>query len=157
MFPDGSSPDRRRLAQLLHPVTDEPVTSDNLLDLVDAVGQPRHVGDTTIVWDDGLYRARVSTVHLGVDRNSWIGYPGSEQRPIVWETMIFLSHQPDGKEWVKYQRRYCTEDEATAGHEEAVGLVIGMAKAVGVYTREDRETPLLEKRRAFRETGHPGR
>jgi hypothetical protein len=54
----------------------------------------------------------VSTVFLGLDHNYWGG------PPILFETMIF------GGKHDQYQRRYCTYDEAEAGHKVACGKVL---------------------------------
>jgi hypothetical protein len=66
----------------------------------------RHVG-LTLVGD-----VKVSTVFLGLDHN-W----GKQGPPIVFETMIF------GGKHDQYQERYCTWDEALAGHKQALALV----------------------------------
>lgn len=66
----------------------------------------RHVDQTTI---DNV---NVSTVFLGFDHRF-----GPEGRPILFETMIF-GGKHDQKQW-----RYCTWDEAVAGHAAAVALV----------------------------------
>lgn len=52
----------------------------------------------------------ISTVFLGIDYSFGFG------DPLLFETMIF---GPDGDE---YQERYCTYEEAEAGHKEAVEL-----------------------------------
>jgi hypothetical protein len=52
---------------------------------------------------------RVSTVFLGLNHSFT-----PRAQPILFETMIF-----DGSK-SKYQERYCTWDEAEAGHERAV-------------------------------------
>lgn len=59
--------------------------------------------------------ARISTVFLGLDHNhSW-----PNGTPILFETMIFGGEHDD------FQERYCTWDEAEAGHKIAVDLVEG--------------------------------
>jgi len=55
----------------------------------------------------------VSTVFLGFDRQI---YPGAGP-PILFETMIF------GLNNEEYQERYCTYDEAIAGHQKAIEYV----------------------------------
>lgn len=68
------------------------------------------VNDTTI----GPYW--ISTIFLGIDhRHSW----SKTEEPIVFETMI--KHEKDG--WLNYQERYCTWDEAKAGHGRAIWWV----------------------------------
>jgi hypothetical protein len=66
----------------------------------------RGVGHTEF---DGGY---VSTVFLGLDHRF-----GTAGDPLLFETMIFGGPH-DG-----YQERYCTWDEAEAGHAKAVALV----------------------------------
>ena len=56
-------------------------------------------------------KAEVSTVFLGLDHQHWRGSP-----PLLFETMIF------GGPHDEYQRRYSTNEEAIAGHAEAVAL-----------------------------------
>ena len=55
---------------------------------------------------------RVSTVWLGLDHN-W-----GEGKPLIFETMVF---SPDRLLEV-YAKRYTTEEEAVAGHDEALSL-----------------------------------
>lgn len=52
--------------------------------------------------------ASVSTVFLGLDHSFGFG-----DRPVLFETMIFDTKNGD---FDNYQWRYCTEDEALAGH-----------------------------------------
>jgi hypothetical protein len=49
----------------------------------------------------------VSTVFLGLDHNHGFS---DESRPILWESMVF------GGESSGEQERYCTKEEAIAGH-----------------------------------------
>lgn len=53
----------------------------------------------------------VSTVFLGIDHSF------GRDEPVLFETMIF------GGPHDEYQRRYCTWDEAEAGHRKALALV----------------------------------
>ena len=62
---------------------------------------------------------RVSTVFLGLDHS----FGGSV--PILWETMIF------GGEHDQYQKRYSSKEEALAGHDEAVQLVVAERSEMG--------------------------
>lgn len=64
----------------------------------------KHVGDETI---DGQ---RVSTVFLHMDHNMMF----EDKRPVLFETMIF-GGQYDEEMW-----RYCTWEEAKAGHDKVV-------------------------------------
>lgn len=59
-----------------------------------------------------LGKIRVSTVFLGRDHRFG---PGA---PVLFETMIF-----DTGKWHDYQDRYCTYEQALAGHRRAVYLV----------------------------------
>lgn len=76
----------------------------------------RRVAETTV----GPYW--VSTIWLGVDHGFPLTGPGRPRKPVIFETMVFA---PDGDApWADIDcRRYCTEDEARAGHEETVLLV----------------------------------
>jgi hypothetical protein len=57
--------------------------------------------------NDNIY---VSTVFLGVDHNH--GLNPDEKRPILFESMVF------GGEYNELQFRYCTMEEARAGHKD---------------------------------------
>lgn len=63
----------------------------------------------------------ISTVFLGLDH----GFSGifckddSKYRPILFETMIFLKNSRT----LDYQKRYCTWEEAEAGHKETISLL----------------------------------
>lgn len=61
---------------------------------------------------------RVSTVFLGIDHRFW----NTEDKPILWETMIF------GGEHDGYQERYTSHEDALAGHERALNLVNNINK-----------------------------
>ena len=82
-----------------------PVPCDELLHWAKAMETDRHVGNDTIG------DAQVSTVFLGLD-HSFHGGP-----PILFETMVF------GSEFGKWERRYCTWEEAEAGHREIVAAI----------------------------------
>jgi hypothetical protein len=59
-------------------------------------------------------KQEVSTVFLGMDHGfSWI-FKTEENRPVVFETMVF------GGKSDEFQERYCTWDEAVKGHDEVV-------------------------------------
>lgn len=62
-----------------------------------------------VAWTTLPGGVRVSTVFLGLDHSF-----GDEATPVVFETMIL------GQNNDEYQERFCTWDEAVAGHEEAV-------------------------------------
>ena len=67
----------------------------------------RRVAETTL--ENGNW---VSTVWLGLDHNF-----GMQGPPLIFETMVF----PKEGEWGELDcRRYSTEEEALAGHEEMV-------------------------------------
>ena len=69
----------------------------------------QEVGNTIV----GAYR--VSTVWIGID-HSWGAGP-----PLIFETMVFGPESSGGFDLDC--RRYSTEDEARAGHDEMVTLV----------------------------------
>jgi hypothetical protein len=61
------------------------------------------------ILDDGKV---VSTVWLGIDHSF-----GDTDTPVLFETMVF----PSETEWSEiYMNRYNTEEEALAGHAEAI-------------------------------------
>jgi hypothetical protein len=62
----------------------------------------------------------VSTVFLGLDHSF-----GSGDAPVLFETMIF--GLPDEHPDRDYQERYCTWDEASAGHVRACLLMMEAA------------------------------
>ena len=68
--------------------------------------QDRRVAQTDV---DGY---SVSTVFLGIDHN-WL----PTGRPILFETMVFTDQEDPLDLW---QARYCTWEEAEAGHEAVV-------------------------------------
>lgn len=74
--------------------------------------------DHRIVAQTGNDNIWVSTVFLGINHN--FGF-SDDTRPILFETMIFGGRMDD------YQHRYCTYEEALAGHhmvcEELFGIV----------------------------------
>lgn len=63
---------------------------------------------------DEVGNVLVSTVFLGLDHSH-----GMDGPPVLWETMIFGSPAHND-----YQERYCTREEALAGHAEALKLVL---------------------------------
>lgn len=67
--------------------------------------------DRRIVKQEKVGGLSVSTVFLGIDHSFTWHY----EAPVVFETMIF--GLPDDEE---YQERYCTWEEAEAGHARAV-------------------------------------
>lgn len=93
----------------LDPVTRKPVPMANVLEWGMWLDHAeRQIRNTEL--PDG---SRVSTVFLGLDH----GFSGTGA-PILFETKIFgVKHLED------YQRRYCTEEEAIAGHEEAINEI----------------------------------
>jgi hypothetical protein len=61
----------------------------------------------------------VSTVFLSIDHN-W----GGKGPPVLFETMIWSDKQTDKLgEFFNFQTRYCTWEEAIAGHESIVAMV----------------------------------
>jgi len=96
------------------------LVSCNVFEWSQALAGDRHVGN------DMIYGCHVSTVFLGMDHGSI--FSSGERRPILFETMIFGEWKH--KEWYEkrddyeYQERYCTWDEAAAGHTRAVNMVV---------------------------------
>lgn len=60
-------------------------------------------------------RIRVSTVFLGLDHG---GHPVITAKPLVFETMVFRGKMD------QYQMRYYEYDDAMAGHDEIVRMVL---------------------------------
>lgn len=75
----------------------------------ETIGEGRRVARTDI---PGL--GYISTVFLGLDHRF-----GDGGRPVLFETMSFI-----GEEHEDYFNRYCTWDEAEAGHAEIVRRII---------------------------------
>ena len=69
-----------------------------------------------VVARDEVGDVLVSTVFLGIDHGFTRQGP-----PILWETMIF------GGPHDQYQDRYCTQEEALAGHATALAIAKGEA------------------------------
>jgi hypothetical protein len=74
----------------------------------------------------------VSTVWLGLDHSIDIDSP-----PVIFETMVFSNdetwHERLGMaihEDLGIQQRYCTEDQARAGHAEIVAAVAGLVDTI---------------------------
>lgn len=67
---------------------------------------------------DGTY---VSTVWLGLEHGR-----DNQGRPIIFETMVFTAANED-----LFHCRYATEDDALAGHREAVCCVLAGELGVG--------------------------
>ena len=63
---------------------------------------------------DMVYGMRVSTVFLGLDHNFY-----EEGPPVLFETMVFFGMSGQSI----FQDRYCTWDEAEAGHKLAVEAI----------------------------------
>ena len=64
------------------------------------------------VAEDFVGDVHVSTVFLGIDHN-W----GQRNQPVLFETMVF------GGKYDQEQERYCTWDEAEAGHQRWLAKV----------------------------------
>lgn len=77
-----------------------------------AEGGPATGTEAAMVGRDHIGEVLVSTVFLGINHN-FLG----EGRPILFETMVF------GGEHDQEQERYCTEQEALAGHERWCAVV----------------------------------
>lgn len=80
--------------------------------------------NSRVIAQDHLDKFWVSTVFLGLDH----GFPNNPERPLVFETMVFVTEQ-DGEErkvsdWGElYCARYSTLSEAEAGHKIACAWV----------------------------------
>lgn len=63
----------------------------------------------------------ISTAWMGIDHSF-----GSEGPILIFETMIFAVDSYTGgiEDFDHYQKRYTTEEEAKAGHEEAIQVVL---------------------------------
>ncbi len=67
-------------------------------------------GKSNSLFRNEIGEVLVSTVFLGLNHRYGEGVP------VLFETMIF------GGEHDQYQDRYCTYDEAEAGHKKALGM-----------------------------------
>ena len=72
--------------------------------------------DTRIIAQERIGDYFLSTVFLGMDHGYGIG------QPVLFETMVFAKND-DFEDFEDYQDRYCTYEEAEAGHEAAVQWV----------------------------------
>ena len=97
------------------------------------------IAETTL--SDGSW---VSTVFLGIDHRIAL-LDGSGAAPILFETMVFqVKGRPTDKDPFDMegidQRRYCTRDQALAGHAEIVarweGQLAETAERLGQLARE---------------------
>lgn len=74
-------------------------------------------GGRRVAYDE-IFPFEISTVCLGIDHGFWA------DRPVLYETMVFEKGSSEDRVCV----RYCTRDEAVAGH----ALMVEHVKA-GVY------------------------
>jgi hypothetical protein len=88
-------------------ITGNPISREEGLELLGARNAERQVLKSE---RDGV---RVSTVHLVINHG------GSEERPVIFETMIFGGTH-DEEQW-----RYATLEEAKAGHLDACLMAFG--------------------------------
>jgi hypothetical protein len=70
---------------------------------------------------------RVSTIFLGIDHSFRFG--GKPRPPVLYETMVFDTG--DGSVLGDYQTRYCSRDDALAGHNAQVKRVAHMESQAG--------------------------
>jgi hypothetical protein len=70
--------------------------------------------DSRVIAQTGNENIMVSTIFTGINYRFF-----EEGPPIVFETMVF------GGKWNEFQYRYCTYDEAMAGHKKIVEEVFG--------------------------------
>jgi len=89
--------------------------------------QDRHVGDTYLRLRGRVYR--VSTVLLGLD-HSFSPWP---HKPVIFETMVFVDGDMAGEFGIC--ERYCTKEQAKAGHARIVAEVRKLVR------KEVREMP----------------
>jgi hypothetical protein len=87
----------------------QPVECTDLLDW----GRWFETADRTVA-RTAVNGAEVSTVFLGMNHN--FGF-SNDDKPVLWETLVF-GGDLDGE-----MERYCTLDEAKAGHERMCGRV----------------------------------
>lgn len=80
-----------------------------------ALMENRHVGDTYLRIRGHVYR--VSTVLLGLDHS----FSPRPHKPVIFETMVFEDGDMGGFEGIC--ERYCTKEEAAAGHRRMVRYV----------------------------------
>lgn len=84
----------------------KPVTLGKYIEYIKDQPFNKHIG---CFEQDGV---RVSTVFLSINHAV-----SSSSEPVLFETMIFGGHHDN------FQRRYCTYDQAVAGHQHAVNIV----------------------------------
>lgn len=88
----------------------------------------QHIALTAVKDVQGKVLAEVSTVFLGLDHR--FGLP-EEDRPIVFETMVFVSKSVSGGPEDNMMERYCTLYESCEGHKKMVSLVKQLLIAAG--------------------------
>jgi hypothetical protein len=76
-------------------------------------GWTRPEDDPSRVGLTELGEVKVSTVWVGLDLGMGLG-----KRPVIYETMVFGGH------YDQFQDRYCTREEALAGHERVSEMVL---------------------------------
>ena len=112
-----------------------PIPDDDMLLWASSFGRgDRHVASTRLPW------CWISTVFLGIDHNFLLSGP-----PVLFETMSFWpgDYQP-------HQYRYCTWDEAEAGHAVVVAdcmrfsTVFGWLKTVFLDNLREAGVEFLE-------------
>lgn len=82
-------------------------------------GEERLIKQENIEKDDKKYF--VSTVFLGIDHGfSFL----TEERPILFETMIFPEEESEN--WEEYQTRCCTIEESLKQHQEAINFLLNL-------------------------------
>jgi len=92
-----------------------------VIQLYDRSGEPVDTERWLLLFHDRRYQLLahtrtdgyiVSTVWIGID------YSFGDGDPLIFETMVFGS-----QDWDEEQRRYSSEEEAFAGHEEIVASI----------------------------------
>lgn len=110
----GGLPPKKKVVSIMWYIlneNNEPVPADSFV-----AAQFLESGNRIIAQDD-VDGAHLSTVFLCLDHNHYTG--NSRRDPVLYESMWFGGPN-DGD-----QRRYCTREEALAGHQEMLNEVIG--------------------------------
>lgn len=88
---------------------------ENVIDWALWYGRASVSGERHIALDE-IAGIRVSTIFLGIDHG--FSFFNEEAKPVLFETMVFAG------DWSEEEmRRYCTYEEAEAGHKEIVANI----------------------------------
>lgn len=108
-------------------------------DFYDRQGKPISLDEFAVLAEDLTYKRirhdyigdfMISTAWLGIDHNL-----ASKGPIVIFETMILTTDSYKGgiEAFDYYQERYSTEEEAKAGHEEAIQVVLDRTR---VFTND---------------------